>query len=81
MLVLWGNIWLRSIQHWDGAERGEGLGLSTGNADHPSTPLLPNITYFFRGNSGKKKKNNIRDESKNITEEKYVRYFCQMKIF
>ena len=62
MLVLWGNIWLRSIQHWDGAERGEGLGLSTGNADHPSTPLLPNITYFFRGNSGKKK--NIREQDK-----------------
>ena len=41
--------WERSISWQDGAERGEGFGLSTGNTDHPSTPLPPNITYFCRG--------------------------------
>ena len=30
--------WERSISWEDGAERGEGFELSTGNTDHPSTP-------------------------------------------
>ena len=53
-MLVRGNIWLPSIQGEDGAERGEGLRLSTGNADHPSTHPPTKHNLLFGGENGKK---------------------------
>ena len=55
-MLVRGNIWLPSIQGEDGAERGEGLRLSTGNADHPSTRPPTKHNLLFGGENGKRKK-------------------------
>ena len=55
-MLVRGNIWLPSIQGEDGAERGEGLRLSTGNADHPSTHPPTKHNLLFGGENGKRKK-------------------------
>ena len=55
-MLVRGNIWLPSIQGEDGAERGEGLRLSTGNADHPSTHPPTKHNLLFGGENGKGKK-------------------------
>ena len=52
-MLVRGNIWLPSIQGEDGAERGEGLRLSTGNADHPSTHPPTKHNLLFGGENGK----------------------------